>query len=267
MAKTNVFFPSLFSLYYWSFADCHYVSYHLLWDWITYLFGSHYILVLNIPNVFLPGGSDSRESACNKGGPDSISGLGKSAGEGNSYPLQYSCLENSKDWGAWKAIVHGATKSQTWLSDDCYCIAQKSSRLFVVQSLSHVQLFTTLRTAAHQASLSFTISQSLLKLMSIELVMPSYHLILCRPLLLLPSIFPSIRVFSNESALHIRWPKYWSFSFSISSSNECLGLISFRTYWCDLLAVQGTLNYTRALCLDFHRDLFHQHLHKLWGPL
>ena len=94
-----------------------------------------------------------------------------------------------------------------------------------------------------------------------------HHLILCRPLLLLPSIFPSIRVFPNESVLHIRWPKYWSFSFSISSSNECLGLISFRTYWCDLLAVQGTLNYTRALCLDFHRDLFHQHLHKLWGPL
>ena len=121
------------------------------------------------------------------------------------------------------------------------------------------------RTAAHQASLSFAISWSLLKIMSIESVMSSNHLILCHPLHLLPSIFPSIRVFPNESALHIRWPKYWSFS--ISSSNQCLGLISFRTYWCDLLAVQGTLNYTRALCLDFHRDLFHQHLHKLWGPL
>ena len=92
-----------------------------------------------------------------------------------------------------------------------------------------------------QASLSFTISWSLLKLMSIELVMPSNHLILSYPLLLLPSIFPSIRVFSNESALPIRWPKYWSFSFSISPSNENLGLISFRIDWFDCLAVQGTL--------------------------
>ena len=100
---------------------------------------------------------------------------------------------------------------------------------------------TTLWTAAHQASLYFTLSRSLLKLMSIESVMPSNNLILCRPLLLLPSIFPSIRVFSNESALHIRWPKYWSFSFGISSSNEYSGLISFRMDWLDLLAVQGTL--------------------------
>ena len=99
----------------------------------------------------------------------------------------------------------------------------------------------TLWTAAHQASLSFTISWSLLKLMSIESVTPSNHLILCRPLLLLPSIFPSIRVFSNESVLCIRWPKYWSFSFSISPSNEYLGLLSFRIYWFDLLVVQGTL--------------------------
>ena len=97
-------------------------------------------------------------------------------------------------------------------------------------------------TAAHQASLSFTISQSLLKLMSIESVMPSSHLILCHPLLLLPSIFPSIRVFPNESALRIRCPKYWSFSFSISPSNEYPGLISFQMDWFDLLAVQGTLN-------------------------
>ena len=95
--------------------------------------------------------------------------------------------------------------------------------------------------AALQASLSFTISQSLLKLMSIESVMPSNHLILCHPLLLLPSMFPSIRVFSNESALRIRWPKYWSFSFSISPSDEYSGLISFRMDWLDLLAVQGTL--------------------------
>ena len=110
-----------------------------------------------------------------------------------------------------------------------------------VQVLSPVQLFVTPWTAAHQASLSITNSWSLLKLMSIELMMPSSHLILCRPLLLLPSIFPSIRVFSNKSVLHIRWPKYLSFSFSISSSNEYSGLISFRMDWLDLLAVQGTL--------------------------
>ena len=96
-------------------------------------------------------------------------------------------------------------------------------------------------TAARQASLSFVISLSLLKLMSIELVMPSNHLILCHHCLLLPSIFPSMRVFSSESALHIRWPKYWSFSFKISPSNEHPGLISFRMDWVDLLAVQGTL--------------------------
>ena len=112
--------------------------------------------------------------------------------------------------------------------------------IVIVQRLSPVQLFVTPWTAAHQASLSFTNSRSLLKLMSIESVMPSNHLILC-PLLLLPSIFPSIRVFSNESALHIRWPKDWSFSFSISPSNEYLGLISFRMDWLDLLAVHGTL--------------------------
>ena len=110
-----------------------------------------------------------------------------------------------------------------------------------VQSLSRVRLFVTPWTAAYQASLSITNSQSLLKLMPIELVMPSNHLILYHPLLLLPSIFPSIRVFSSESALRIRWPKYWSFSFNISPSNEYSGLISFRMDWLDLLAVQGTL--------------------------
>ena len=104
---------------------------------------------------------------------------------------------------------------------------------------SHVRLFATPWTVAHQASLSITTSQSLLKLTSIKLVMPSHHLILCHPLLLLPSTFPSIRVFSSESALRIRWPKYWSFS--ISPSNEYSGLISLRTDWLDLLAVQGTL--------------------------
>ena len=110
-----------------------------------------------------------------------------------------------------------------------------------VQSLSHIQLFVTSWTAACQASLSITSSRSLLKLMSIESVMPSNHLILCHPLLPLPSNFPNIRVFSNESALHIRWPKCWSFNFSISPSNEHSGLISFRMDWLDLLAVQGTL--------------------------
>ena len=119
--------------------------------------------------------------------------------------------------------------------------SENTRKVFAVQLLSCVRLFVTPWTAAHQASLSITNSRSLLKLMSIELVMPSNHLILCHPLLLLPSIFPSISVFSNESALRIRWPKYWSFSFNISPSNEYLGLISIRMDWLDLLAVQGTL--------------------------
>ena len=125
------------------------------------------------------------------------------------------------------------TGTSAW---QCVCTWYSS-----VQLLSHVQLFVTPRTAVRQAYLSITNSWSLLKLMSIESVMPSNHLILCHPLLLLPSIFPSIRVFSNVSVLHIRWPKYWSFSFSISSSNEYSGLISFRMDWLDLLAVKGTL--------------------------
>ena len=110
-----------------------------------------------------------------------------------------------------------------------------------VQSLSHVRLFGTPWIAARQASRSITNSRSSLRLMSIESVMPSSHLILCHPLLLLPPIPPSIRVFSNESTLHMRWPKYWSFSFSVIPSKEIPGLISFRTDWLDLLAVQGTL--------------------------
>ena len=117
----------------------------------------------------------------------------------------------------------------------------RSVQFSSVQSLSHIRLFATPWTAALQASLSIINSQSLLKLMSVELVMPSNHLILCHPLFLLPSIFPTIRVFSNESVLHIRWPKYWSFSFSIRPSNEYSGLISFSMDWLDLLAVQGTL--------------------------
>ena len=132
--------------------------------------------------------------------------------------------------------------------------------VFVVQSLSHVWLFVTSYTAARQASLSFTISWSLLKLMSIELMMLSNHLIPCCPIFLLPSIFPCIRVFSNESALHIRWPKYWSFSFNISPSNEYPGLISFRINWIDFLVVQGTLksllqNYSLKASIFMFRDL------------
>ena len=122
-----------------------------------------------------------------------------------------------------------------------------------VQSLSHVQLFVIPLTAAHQTSLSITKTWTLLKLMSIPSVMPFNHVILCRPLLLLPSNFPSIRVFSNESVLPIRWPKYWSFTFSISPSDEYSGLISFRMDWLDLLAVQGTL-----------KNLLQYHSSKAW---
>ena len=129
-----------------------------------------------------------------------------------------------------------------------------------VQSLSGIQLFVTV---ACQASLSITNSQSLLKLMSIESVMPSNHLILCCPLLLLPSIFPSIRVFSNESVLCIRWPKYWSFSFSISPSNEYSGLISFTIDWFDLLAAQGTL---KSLLQHHSSSINFSVLSLLYGP-
>ena len=142
--------------------------------------------------------------------------LGRSRGGGHGNPFQYSCLENP----------HGQKN-----------LGGCSS----AQSLSHIQLFMIPWTEARQASLSITNSPSLLKLISIDLVMPSNRLIPYHPLLLLPSIFPSIRVFSNESALYIRWPKYWSFSFNISPSNEYSGLISFRMDWLDLLAVQGTL--------------------------
>ena len=132
----------------------------------------------------------------------------------------------------------------------------------VAQSLSCVLLFETPWTAAHPASLSITNSWSLLRLMSIELVMPSNHLILCHPFLLPPSIFPSIWIFSNESALHIRWPMYWSFSFSISSSNEYSGLISFRIDWLDL-AVQRTLKSSPAPQFESIDSLV---LNLLYGP-
>ena len=145
-----------------------------------------------------------------------------------------------------------------------------------VQLLSHVQLFVTPWTATHQASLSITNSQSSPKIRSIESVMPSSHLILCCPLLLLPPIPPSIRVFSNESTLHMRWPKYWSFSFSISPSKEHPGLIFFRLDWLNLLAVQGTLrsplqhHSTKAPILQrsdfFIVQLYHIHTWLLEKP-
>ena len=148
-----------------------------------------------------------------------------------------------------EAVYLHFTFITVWGSKQCYIYimeketkSQKSEVQFSsVQSLSPVRLFVTPWTTAHQASLSITKPWSLPKLTSIELVMPSNHLILCRPLLLLPSIFPSIRVFSNESALHTRWPKYWSFSLNIRPFNEHPGLISFRMDWLDVLAVQGTL--------------------------
>ena len=123
----------------------------------------------------------------------------------------------------------------------------------VVQLLSHIQLSVTPQTAACRASLSFTISQSLLKFMSFELVMPSNYLIFCDPLFVLPSIFPNIRIFSNESALHISWPKYWRLSFSISPSNEYSGLILFRSDWFDLLAVQGISRVFSSTTIQKHK--------------
>ena len=146
------------------------------------------------------------------------------------------------------SYVHGHTsvktplKKWTWFQSKLFFLETSSFGKFIsVQSLSCVRLFGTPWIAARQASLSITISRSSLRLTSIKSVMPSSHLILCRPLLLLPPIPPSIRDFSNESTLHMRWPKYWSFSFSIIPSKEFPGLISFRMDWLDLLSVQGTL--------------------------
>ena len=157
----------------------------------------------------------------------SVPGLERSPEEGMVTHSSILAWWIPLDRGAWRATVHRVAKSQTWPTR--------------FQSLSRVWLFATPWTAAGQASLSITNSWSLLTLMSIESVMPSNHLILCLPLLLLPSIFPSIRVFSSESALCIKWPKYWSFSFNISPSNEHSRLISFRMGWLNLLTVQGSL--------------------------
>ena len=152
-------------------------------------------------------------------------------------------FEETKNWlkeFVVKTSVSQVSKSHPF-SSTVHRMCRPLGRFSSVQLLCCVQLFATPWTAARQASLSITNSWSLLKLMSIESVMPSNHLILCHPLLLLPSIFPSIRVFSSESVLCTGWPNYWSFSFNISPSNEHSGLISFRMYWLDLLAVQGTL--------------------------
>ena len=144
------------------------------------------------------------------------------------------CFKQETDH--WKLHYWGTQEEITWA-----VVISWIMHALQFSSVAQSCLFETPWTAAHQASLSITNSWSLLKLMSIESVMPSNHLLLCHSLLLLPSIFPSIRVFSNESILHIRWPKYWSFSFNISPSNEHSGLSSFRMDWLDLLAIQGTL--------------------------
>ena len=173
--------------------------------------------------------------------------MGRSPGEGNGSPLQYSCMgeevksERVEISDLFKDVIH-------FLSPDCLqdgwspqCLLYSAFQFSSGQLLSLVWFFANPWTAARQAYLSITNSQSLLRLISTVLVIPSNHLIFCCSLLLLPVIFPSTRVFSNELALIIRWPKYWSFSLSISHSNEYSGLISFRIDWFDLLAVQGTL--------------------------
>ena len=171
----------------------------------------------------------------NVGDTGSTHGLGRSPRGGHCNLLQYSCLENPMDRGAWQTPVHRVTKSQKGL---------KRLSMHAGCCCSVAQSCLTLCNPMDRSTpgfLSFTNPQSLLKLMSMESVIPFNHLILCHPLLLLPSFLPSIRVFSNESALRIRWPKYWSFSSSISPSNEYSGLISFKMDRLDLLAVQGTL--------------------------
>ena len=180
-------------------------------------------------------------------------------GKGSAMTVKSQLLLRARPWPLtfiWFLVL---------LSNSAYTSASNHSEAISfssVQSLSYVRLFATPWTAAWQASLSITNSWSLLKLMSIESVMPSNHLILCHPLLLPPSIFPSIRVFSNESALHIRWPKYCRFSFSISPSNEYSGLTSFRMDWLDLLAVQGTL---KSL-LQHHSSKASSELSFLYSP-
>ena len=178
---------------------------------------------------------ESWTSACHKCLPNA---LVKYVGKRKASSFSILKLRNNSLSPLRKQSVRIQSLSGTWY-------------LSSVQLLSHVRLFATPWTAARRASLSTTNSQSLLKLMSIELVMQSNHLILCCPLLLMP--FPSIRVFSNESILHVRWPKYWSFSFSISPSNEYSGLISFRINWFDLLAGQGILKSLSSTTIQKHQ--------------
>ena len=266
-----------FPLRQWSNSDPNYSFYGHHWaDSTLNLFSLFYSILPfihgvegdknNLREVILyysqsfPCSLSGKESVCSAEDMGSVPWSRRAPGKGNGNPLQYSCLENPMDRGAWQATVHGVERvghdlETKPLSPPFFITPQTISYLNIshtyyakwtcknesVQSLSHLQLFATPWTAAHQVSLSITNSWSLLKLMSIKSAMPSDHLILCHPLLLLPSIFPSIRVFSKESVLHIRWPKYWSFRFSISPSNEYPGLISLRIDWFDLLAVQGTL--------------------------
>ena len=174
------------------------------------------------------------------------------------------CIWTWNSLGLWLLFFHLTKRKH------CYHFPESiggwSVQFSSIKSLSHIRFFVIPWTAACQASLSITNSQSLLKFISIESVMPSNHLMLCCPLLLLPSVFPSIRVFSSESVLHIRWPKYWSFSFNIIPSNEYSGLISFRMDWLDLLAVQGTLksllqhHSSKASSLQ-HSAFFNSHIH------
>ena len=200
--------------------------------------------------------SAGKEFACNAGDLCSIPGLGSSPGEGKGYPLQLQRVRHDR---ATFTSLHFILLKIPHLSQKLIflliiylgpltlvlqtLLAVQGPLLagVTVQLINCVQLFLTPWTVAHQASQSFAISQSFLKLMSIDSVMLSNHLIFCCPLLLLPSILPKIRGFSSESALSIMWSKYWSFSFSISPSNEYSGLISFRMDWLDLLSVQGTL--------------------------
>ena len=186
-----------------------------------------------------PGSSDGKESSCNAGDLGLIPRLGRSPGEGNatySSILAWRIPWTEEPGGLYSPWGHKESDMTEWLIFSLSCENELSLYvcvnyiyIVVIQSLSHVQHFETPWTGARQTSLFFTISQSLLKLTSNVSVMPSNHLILCCPFLLLPLIFPSIRVFSNESALHIRLPKYWSFHFNISLAKEYSGLISFRT--------------------------------------
>ena len=226
-------------------------------------------------NGGFPVGSVVKNPSTNAGDTSSRPGSGRSLREGDGNLPQYSCLKNPMDRGVRQAIVRGVTKdsdmnewlnNSNWQMDGSSIVCKNSGPesvlktpytwigleytwnqevssvpLSLVQSLNHVQLFATPWIAARQTSLSITNSRSSPKLMSMESVMPSSHLILCCPLLLLPPTPPSIRLFSNESTLVMRWPEYWSFIFSIIPSKEIPGLISFRINWLDVLAVQGTL--------------------------